>query len=626
MAEQNKLTLHVRRDGRENFGEFGNCLNLLEYINTKTPFNLSAPCAGKGRCGKCRVTITGGTVSPLGEEEKKLLSEKEIARGVRLACMTRPLSDVVIELDEEKAGVGNKSSALTEKMEVLPFLHKDLVTLSAPDLHDQTSDHTRLLGSPETPVKHYPLRVLKQIPEALRNGGYTVTLCREGDTALAVEPGDTRKESYGVAVDIGTTTVASYILDLSTGKNLDVISALNAQEIYGADVISRINHTMTSPEGLKKLQDKITDQIDSMVRTLAARNGINPDRIYTVVIAGNTTMVHLVLGLPPKNIAAAPFISVTTEPLSLPAADLSLSIAPGGTVYVLPSVSGYVGADIVAAVLASGMADSEPLSLLIDIGTNGEIVLGNRDRLVCCSTAAGPAFEGAHVRNGVGGIAGAVNKVRMQEGFISFTTIQNGRPLGICGSGIVDLLSILIHYGIVDETGRMLSRAEAPEKTPKDLLEGMIDFEGEPAFLLVPEEETGLGSPILLTQKDVREIQLAKAAIAAGVDTLAKKIGVNLDDIEVLYLAGGFGSYLHKTSAAGIGLLPRELHDRVQTLGNAAGKGAAMALLSLRAREKCEVIRRKAEYIELSSSPEFQDAYIERMFFSQENTKTHNIF
>jgi uncharacterized 2Fe-2S/4Fe-4S cluster protein (DUF4445 family) len=624
--ERKNHTLHVFRDGRENFGEFKDSSNLLEYINNHTPFSLPAPCAGKGRCGKCRITVSSGEVTPLTEEEKKILSEKEIARGVRLACMTRPLSDIVLVMDGEKAGVGNKSAVITEKMEVHPFLHKDLYTLNGPHLHDQISDHSRMLSVAGTPVRHIPLSVLRQVPGALREGGYTITVCRDGDTALAVEPGDTREQCYGVAVDIGTTTVASYLIDLTTGKNLDVISALNAQEIYGADVISRINHTMTDADGLKKLQEKIIDQIDYMVRILADRNQINRERIYTVVIAGNTTMVHLVLGLPPKNIAAAPFISVTTEALTVPAGGLSLSIAPGGTVYTLPGVSGYVGADIVAAVLASGMAESGPLSLLIDIGTNGEIVLGNRDRLVCCSTAAGPAFEGAQIRNGVGGIAGAVNKVRMQDGIISFTTIQNTRPLGICGSGIVDLLSILIGYHIVEESGRMLSRGEAPEKTPKDLLDGMTTLDGEPAFLLVPEEGTDLGSPILLTQKDVREIQLAKAAIAAGIDTLVKKIGINLEDIEVLYLAGGFGSYLHKASAVAIGLLPWELHDRVHTLGNAAGKGAAMALLSLRAREKCEAIRRKAEYIELSSSPEFQDAYIERMFFSQENTKTHNIF
>jgi uncharacterized 2Fe-2S/4Fe-4S cluster protein (DUF4445 family) len=524
--------------------------------------------------------------------------------------------------------VGNKSALISEKLELRPALRKDLVVLPEPHLHDQASDHSRILREIGLDSPALPLPVLRELAGALRNDGYTVTLCRYGGDIIAVEPGDTRNRLYGAAVDIGTTTVAVYLVDIGEGRNIDVMSALNAQEVFGADVISRINYTMTHPSGLRLLGERILDQIDSMILSLARRNGIDPENIYAVSLAANTTMIHLALGLPPENIASAPFISVTTESHAIPARELGLSMAPGGVVQVLPSISGYVGADIVAAILASGMADSDSLCLLIDIGTNGEIVLGDRSRLVSCSTAAGPAFEGAHVRSGVGGIAGAVNKVSWEGGRFSFTTIADAGPLGICGSGIVDLLALLLRTGIVDETGRMLSRDEAASAggVSEWLLDRITETDGEPAFILVPENESTVGAPIMLSQKDVREIQLAKAAIAAGIDTLVKRIGVGLEDITTLYLAGGFGSYIHRESAVAIGLLPRELLNRVQVIGNAAGKGALMALLSEDLRSRCEGIRRVTEYIELSSSPEFQDAYIERMFFPQENTKTDKIF
>ena len=612
--------IHVSRNGHTHFGEFGECRNLLEYINTVTPFNLPAPCGGKGRCGKCRVIVTDGDAPPVSGEERRLLSAKDLDRGVRLACMILPRGDLTVVLEEEKTGVGNKSFLITDAMEHQPSLRKETLILPEPHLHDQASDHSRILREIGLDSSALPLPVLRELAEAVRGNGFLVTLCRSGGEILAVETGDTRDKLYGIAVDIGTTTVAAYLTDIASGKNIDVVSGLNAQEAFGADVISRINYTMTHPSGLRLLSERILDQIDMMILTLATRNEIEPSHIYTVVLTGNTTMLHLALGLPPENIASSPFISVTTESHTIPARELGLSIAPGGQVNVLPSISGYVGADIVAAVLAGGIAESDPLCLLIDIGTNGEIVLGNRERLIACSPAAGPAFEGAHVKSGVGGIAGAVNMVTESGNSLSFTTIAEAPPLGICGSGIVDLLALLLRSGIVDETGRMLSRDEAarlPGPPSAGILDRLIESDGEPAFLLVPEAESSVGSPIMLSQKDVREIQLAKAAIAAGIDTLVLRLGVRMEDITTLYLAGGFGSYIHKASAVGIGLLPGELHDRIRVIGNAAGKGALMTLLSHRRQGQCESIRRMTEYIELSSSPEFQEAYIDRMMFPQ---------
>jgi uncharacterized 2Fe-2S/4Fe-4S cluster protein (DUF4445 family) len=329
-------------------------------------------------------------------------------------------------------------------------------------------------------------------------------------------------------------------------------------------------------------------------------------------------MTHLALALPPANIAAAPFIPVSTESLIVPARDLGLSIAPGGLVLALPAISGYVGADIVAAVISAGLDEASEVNLLIDIGTNGEIVLGNRDRLVACSTAAGPAFEGAQIRCGAGGIPGAINSAGASGGKFTYTTIADAQPEGICGSGIVDLCAFLLSAGIAEETGRMIEPAEAdsPDFPAYPFRDRIIMLDGEPAFLVVPEAESATGSALVFTQKDLREIQLAKAAIAAGIDTLIRHLGVNMDDIANLFLAGGFGSYIHKESAVEIGLLPRELKDKIRVVGNAAGRGAVMYLLSAEASARCENVRGKAEYVELSSSPEFQDAYIEKMMFS----------
>jgi uncharacterized 2Fe-2S/4Fe-4S cluster protein (DUF4445 family) len=557
-----------------------------------------------------------GDVSPVTEEERKLIPPRDLDQGIRLACAARPRGALTVTLEEKKTSTGNKSALFTDLKKQDPLLGKELITLPEPGLQDQAADHSRLLRAAGDAV--LPLPVLRELPSALRDGNFQFTLCRLGTAALAAEAGDTGNTLYGIAVDIGTTTVAAYLVDIAAGKNIGVLSELNAQEVFGADVISRINYTMTENSGLALLHKKIIEQINEMIRGLTEQNGIDPKNVYILSLAGNTTMIHLALGLPPRNIAAAPFIPVLTESQIIPGRELGLAIAPGGMVQALPSISGYVGADIVAAILASGLDESEPLNLLIDIGTNGEIVLGNKSRLVTCSTAAGPAFEGAQIRNGVGGIPGAIDSVTRQgEGF-SYSTIAGAPPLGICGSGIVDLLAFLLETGIVDETGRLISRDEAasPEARAYPFRNNIIEQDGESAFLIVPEEDSAVGSALCMSQKDVREIQLAKAAIAAGIDTLIRRLEIRVEDIENLFLAGGFGSYIHKDSAVEIGLLPGELRDKIRVVGNAAGKGAAMYLLSAEAAARCERICAKAEYIELSSSPEFQDSYIEKMTFS----------
>ncbi len=666
MDTQRAITIHTTQDGREHFGEYGSSVSLLDYLSKHTPFTLHAPCGGKGKCGKCKIRILDGDPSPITEAEQTLLRPDELSAGIRLACVTKPETDLFISLEGEKKLQGNKSFLFPHPLPVDGSLRTLVLELIPPSLEDQRSDHSRLLSALVTEGLEIPIDLLPDLPHVLREGQWRATLIAHKNRVLSILPGapaeiPTSKLSsriFGAAVDIGTTTVAAYLFDLHTGEHLDSQSELNAQGAFGGDVISRIQYALEGPDNLKRLQEKILTQIDELIHRMAIRTGIPPAQICMACIVGNPTMIHLALGLNPKYIAEAPFIPVTTEPLLIPARELGLSISSGGIVRIPPAVSAYVGSDILAGVVASGMADGStppvpqprlsssfashvsrfsdsPLAfpaLLIDIGTNGEIVLGIGDRFIACSTAAGPAFEGAQITCGMGGVAGAIDKVirgtmssnsEVSQGLmftsstkhnLSFTTILNAPPVGFCGAGIVDLLAILLEAGIVDETGRMLSQEEG-KRQGHPFAEWLITHEDEPAFILVPADKSGTGMPILLTQQDVREIQLAKAAISAGIRTLLKKANLTFDEIRTLYLAGGFGNYLNPRSAVRIGLIPKELEGKIKSIGNAAGLGASLALLSEKIFSLFQQVRERTSYIELSSSSEFQELYVEEMMF-----------
>jgi uncharacterized 2Fe-2S/4Fe-4S cluster protein (DUF4445 family) len=492
---------------------------------------------------------------------------------------------------------------------------KTYLELAVPEVHDQRDDLRRVKEALGTNDMQATLGALRELPEAVRATDYQVTAVHDRERPLCVESGDTTHTQYGIAVDIGTTTVVAYLMDLRSGSQIDVLSGLNNQKAYGGDVIARINHTIQEPGGLEELRGRIVTQIDDLVADLAERNQLDPRSICSVTVAGNTTMMHLFAGLPPKHIAASPFIPVATQGQVFTGENLGFSFNPRATVYTLPSISGYVGADIVAGVLASGMADREELSLLVDIGTNGEIVLGNNARLLSCSTAAGPAFEGAHIAKGVGGIAGAINTVRPEHGRVAFTTIREAAPLGICGSGIIDTTALLVNTGIVDATGRFLDADELDGEGEAWLKNHLAERGDHAAFIISTGGDEG--DEVYFTQKDLREVQLAKAAVAAGVNVLMKEAGVGPADIAHVYLAGGFGSFIDKGSALAIGLFPGVFNDRIEVIGNAAGTGAVMCLLSQKNLDHCDVVKDKVEYVELSTSPAFQEEYITCMTFGE---------
>jgi len=586
--------------------------NLLDFIR-RTCGNIETPCNGKGTCGKCRVKVNGLDSVP-SEREKKLLGTEALANGYRLACYNTINSDMDIYCAVDKES--GKAKILTESKQrdiaLNPVVTKKFMQLNMPALHDQASDIERVAASSGGKVVN-SIKLLRELPNVLRQEGFKTTFVYSDGELIAVEPGDTTQKVYGVAVDIGTTTVAGYLYDLNTGKRLDVFSVLNPQRKYGADVLSRIDHTTKSESGQKEMNDAIIGCINAMIRHFAERNSIKNTDIYAVVLAGNTVMMHLFLNLTAKNIAVSPFIPVTTHLCRFEAGEIGIDINSRGYVITFPCISGYVGADTVAAVLSSGMYEKDEISLLLDIGTNGEIVLGNSKWIYCCSTAAGPAFEGANIRNGIGGVAGAIDRVYFKPEF-RYTTIDNAKPVGICGSGLVDVVAGMLDSDIIDETGRIVTDDEA-ESLPEDLKKRIKDIDGLRSFVLSDGAENASGMDIAITQKDIRELQNAKAAIAAGINILIKHAGIRVEDIDKVYLAGGFGNYISIESAVKIGLIPKVLKDKVESIGNAAGAGAVEGLLSTDMLRATEMIKNKMKYIELSAIPEFVNEYVECMIF-----------
>lgn len=588
---------------------------LLQALESEERSRIDTPCGGKGLCGKCLVKVIDGSLSPLSETERAKLSAKEIEDGYRLACIADVEGDVSLELPSLTAHIAILEKGVDFDGPISPLVKRSITNLDEPSLEDQRNDLSRLKAGLGLPEARISLSLLKKIPMLLRENGHSVSVLHSDEEILDLSSSDEGERTYGIAVDIGTTTVVCYLIHSESQKPLDVASGLNVQKAYGQDVISRINHTLTSPTGLDELNEGIIKQLNELIAVLCSRNNLVRDHITSITVAGNTTMMHLFAGLPPKHIAAAPFIPVALEEASFTPGELGIEINEAGRIFLMPGISGYIGADISSAILASGMYGNESLSLLIDIGTNGEIVLGNEDFLVSCSTAAGPAFEGATIRDGVGGIAGAINTFHMGESKLGYTTIADEKPLGICGSGIVDAISTLLYAGIIDETGRMVKGDDVASDLGKTLAPSLTEFEGQAAFELVPAEETRHGDPILLTQKDVREVQNAKASIAAGILTLIKKAGKEIGDISTVYLAGGFGSYIDKHHAVHLGLIPGELENRIRVIGNAAGSGAVMGLLSADQYRFCAELARETEYVELSSSPEFMEDYVNSMMF-----------
>lgn len=558
---------------------------------------IEAPCAGSGTCGRCCIKASGNLYPP-SAEEARLLNKQALAKGIRLACLARIASEASIELltlPSEKMGGRKAGLSPGMGMALAPCIRK--IPLPASELNTGTSQSILESLRSSLTRRGYPLGTceLSLLRELARVGASdSVTVVLAGERLIALESGDTTTDNYGIAIDLGTSTVVGYLLDLNTGHQLAAWGTANPQRAHGEDVVSRIQYSIEV--SLDLLQSEAIQVINDVVKEVTAESGVKTTSIYEGALVGNTCMLHLVMGISPASLAFAPYRAVTTEPVEVPAREMGIEINPNGRLYVLPSIAGFVGSDTVGVILATGMHRSRELKLAIDLGTNGELVLGSRERLLCCSTAAGPAFEGGRIQHGMSASPGAIERV-IWDHEPKVVVVGDVTPKGICGSGLVDAVAGMLRRGIIDESGRLTRSGQ------------------ENRFILVDSSESDDGEPICVTQRDIRELQLAKAAIRAGIEILKEELGVADGDISEVLLAGAFGSYVDKESAAAIGLLPPVSLDRVRSVGNAAGTGAKHALLSVRARKQAEQLAKRVEYIELSTRSDFQDRFVAAMPF-----------
>ncbi|CAA7601657.1 2Fe-2S ferredoxin-type iron-sulfur binding domain protein [Acididesulfobacillus acetoxydans] len=561
---------------------------------------LEGPCGGKGTCGKCRVKL----VEEKGEE------------WVR-ACQTPVNRDLMVEIPQAEVSVQRKSdlSRRAVPVDLASGIEKVKLKVTPPSLEHQVADADRFLSALDREDVKLSLEALRALPRALRraDGLVSAVLCE--DEVLTVEAGDTTERLYGLAVDIGTTTVVAALVDLRQGETLATASASNTQNIFGADVIARIEHATQKAKGLEQLQQRILQVIRKLVARLAAETGVKEEEIYQVTVVGNTTMSHLFLAVDPANLAPSPFIPGFSRMVSLKAKELGLNTAPQAQVYVLPNIAGYVGADTVGVILATELDKKEGVNLAVDIGTNGEIVLAAHGKIWSCSTAAGPAFEGAQIEFGMRAATGAIEKVKITDEGLQLQVIGDSEPKGICGSGLLDLVAELVRTGIVEESGRMLGAEEGDDLPP--VLRQRLSRAGSGNSFVLAEAGAGRKDDVVLTQKDVRELQLAKAAMRAGIEILLSTAGIRYHDLDQVLLAGAFGNYVDKYSALAMGLLPPVAAEKIQSVGNAAGAGAQLALISRSVREHSMEIARKVVHVELSSRSDFQDKFVDALSLTQ---------
>ncbi|MDP1711060.1 MAG: ASKHA domain-containing protein [Candidatus Nanopelagicaceae bacterium] len=496
-----------------------------------------------------------------------------------------------------------------------PAVQKRYVELEEPTLHDQRTDIVRLLDAIDDIEATVSLASIRTLPQTLRSSDFKVTAVFIDQALIDVEPGDTTSIRYGVAYDLGTTTVVATLLDLNTGTPLAVKSMLNKQQPFGADVISRISATMLDPLALNRLRALAQATLSELTNEVCEEAGINPLNVYEVALAGNATMTQLVLGIDPEPIGVAPFIMASADYPDVEASELGISIHPRAKAVILPSLGAYVGGDIIAGALASGMDRDKRLRLFIDVGTNCEIILGNGEKILATAAPAGPAFEAASIRCGVRAASGAIETIKVEDGDLVIGTIEDAPPIGICGSGLVDACACLVQVGLLDHSGRFATDEVAATVAPKLALR-LLQREGERVFVLAWNGEVGdLNDCVYLTQRDVRELQFAKAAIATGWALLLEEFGVEPSEIQQVLLAGSFGSYLSPASAIKIGLVPKLSVLRIISAGNVAGEGAKMTLLSAQERHGANALLQEIEYVELSDRADFNDKFVERLAF-----------
>ncbi|HOT91863.1 MAG TPA: ASKHA domain-containing protein [Anaerolineae bacterium] len=571
---------------------------------------LIAVCGGVGACGKCRVRLMKGELTPPTAVEERTLSRAELAMGLRLACQARPLGNVKVDIPPTSLSTPQRLQVEGQESEVAvdPVVMPVDVTVVPPTLHDLRADTVRLtdaLAAQGIPRPFFGQPVLRDLSEKLRAQNWAVRLAlrrrNHGTEAVGVLHPD--QALLGLAVDIGTTKMAAYLLDLATGHTLAKAGMMNPQIAFGEDVVSRIAYANHHPDGRQALQARLMESLNALLAQLCREAGVAQDQVVEAVVVGNTAIHHFFAGLPVRQLGESPYIAAASEALSLCACHLGLELASGAQVYLPPNIAGYVGADHVAMLLATEAWQAQRPTIALDIGTNTEISLVVEGRLLSCSCASGPAFEGAHIYAGMRAGPGAVEYVQIVGDEVRLQTIGGKPPVGICGSGILDAVAELRAAGIITATGRL--QMNHPRAIP---------WEGGGAFLLAPASATGNGHDLLITRRDVNEIQLAKGAIRAGIEVLLQEAGLTAQDIDTFIVAGAFGTYLDLESAIRIGMFPPLPLERFKQVGNAAGTGARQMLISAARRRLATQIGERVRYVELTVHPGFTKAYMDAMY------------
>lgn len=575
---------------------------LLEILLAEKIF-VDNPCNGKGVCGKCRVKILGGNILAACETERKLLKSEELEAGIRLSCLVRPEDNLVIEL----LGKERKHEVLTTGY-IPDFafdcdIEKRVIEIHKPTLSDQTPWEDQIkeqLGMDN--ISFSALQSATFVP-----GQVTVVL--HNGEVIQVEEGDTSDSMYGVAIDIGTTTVVCALIDMHTGKELANASMINAQKHFGLDVLTRITYELEHPQdGVEKLRNAIVESINDMIEEICRQAGISRERIYEITVGANCTMMHTLLGVDATSIGKAPYAPMFVKSKDIPVDSIGIHAAKGARLYCLPSVSAYIGADIVAGAYVCELEKEKGNVLFIDIGTNGEIVLSSHGKLLCCSCAAGPALEGMNISSGMRAAEGAIEDVEITEEGVKLKVIGDEPPIGVCGSGILAVVKELLKSGLVRKDGAFIKKDKLEET---DYRYPMLQLDGRKREFIMTESPEKL----LITQGDVRQVQLAKGAILSGFIALLNKAGIQMEDLDKVMIAGQFGAHLPADSLTGTGILPQEVEDRLVYVGNSSKTGAYMALMSAQVKREMEELAHNMDYMELGATQGYERLFSDCLIF-----------
>jgi uncharacterized 2Fe-2S/4Fe-4S cluster protein (DUF4445 family) len=566
---------------------------------------IDSTCGGHGTCRKCKVQVLKGEV-PVSSVDPRAFSPEQLRDGWRLACRAPAREDLAVHVPPLQTRPKAALAGVGRHVILRPAVQKRYVELAEPSLEDQRSDVQRLLDAIDDLEPRVPLEVVQKLGGVLRASGFAVTAVIVDEELIDVEPGDTTGRRFAAAFDVGTTTVVVTLLDLESGQPVAVRSMLNRQQPFGGDVISRISATMLDPNALGELRDRVHSTLAELASEACEEGGVAPEEVYEISVCGNVTMMQLALGIDPEPLSMAPFVVAAHELPPTVASDFGPRFHPRAPAFVFPSMGAYVGGDIVAGLLATGLARDRRLRLFIDVGTNSEIALGSNERVLATAAPAGPAFEAAQIRCGMRAAEGAIEGVTIEGGELRLEVIGDIEPAGICGSGLVDCVSELVRAGVLDHSGRFIAE-DAVGELPRALGSRLTKVGEERVFTLADD--------VFLSQRDVRELQFAKASIATGWNILMREMGLEPGEVQQVLLGGSFGAYLSPASAVRIGLVPPLALPRIVSAGNVAGEGAKIAALSQRERAEARSLVREVEYVELSGRADFNDMFVDQLAF-----------